>query len=148
MQLYVTAIEQLGSRIGAFPVRDWFWSRVPAVRSPSGFLAVMGLGFEAGNLDHTQRFAARFRELGDVAGAQLQDVVAEEEVAHVAFAAHWFERLEGELSFERWCEALPAPLSPWVLRGKPLARVARTRAGMSEAFLDALEQWQYVSPGT
>jgi uncharacterized ferritin-like protein (DUF455 family) len=142
MQLYAARIEALGFALGDFPVRDWFWQRVPAATSPAAFLAVMGLGFEAGNLDHTRRFAEQFRAFGDEAGARLQELVAEEEVPHVAFAAHWFRRFEGELSFARWCEELPAPLSPMVMRGNPINRSARGVAGMDEQFLDALEQWQ------
>jgi uncharacterized ferritin-like protein (DUF455 family) len=142
MQLYAAAIESLGCTLGDFPVRDWFWQRVPAARSAASFLAVMGLGFEAGNLDHTQRFAQQFRAFGDEAGACLQELVEREEVPHVAFAAHWFRRFEGELSFAKWCEELPAPLSPMVMRGDPLNRSARAVAGLDVPFLDALEQWQ------
>lgn len=148
MQLYVAAIQRLGFAVGDFPVRDWFWQRVPAAASPAAFLAVMGLGFEAGNLDHTQRFAQQFRELGDESSASLQELVAEEELPHVAFAAHWFRRFEGELSFARWSQELPAPLSPMVMRGKPLDRSARSAAGMDEQFLDALEQWKPAPPAS
>lgn len=151
LQLYAAAIERLGHRVGDFPVRDWFWQRTPAASSPAAFLAVMGLGFEAGNLDHTQRFAQQFRALGDEEAASLQELVAREEVPHVAFAAHWFRRFEGELCFSRWCQALPAPLSPMVMRGDPLDRKSRNAAGMDDSFLDALEQWQPTptpSPGS
>jgi uncharacterized ferritin-like protein (DUF455 family) len=150
MQLYAAELARLDSGIGAFPVRDWFWARVPAAPSPAAFLAVMGLGFEAGNLDHTSRFAKQFREFGDEQGARVQEQVAHEEIAHVAFAAHWFRHFEGELSFARWCEALPAPLSPMVMRGDPLARDARAAAGLDERFLDALQRWQptLASPGS
>jgi uncharacterized ferritin-like protein (DUF455 family) len=142
MQLYVAAIERLGFNVGDFPVRDWFWQRVPAATTPGAFLAVMGLGFEAGNLDHTRRFAQQFRALGDESAACLQELVAAEEVPHVAFAAHWFRHFEGELSFARWRGELPLPLSPMVMRGDPLDRSARAAAGMDEQFLDALEQWR------
>jgi len=148
MRMYAEHIAQLGFALGDFPVRDWFWSRVPAARTPAAFCAVMGLGFEAGNLDHTRRFAARFRAVDDEQGAQLQELVAKEEIAHVAFAAHWFRTFEGELSFARWCDALPAPLSPMVMRGEPIDRPARTAAGLDQPFLDALEQWQPVSRGS
>lgn len=148
MRMYASHIESLGSSIGDFPVRDWFWARVPQAASPAAFLATMGIGFEAGNLDHSRRFAQRFRAVGDERGARLQEVVAEEEVAHVAFAVHWFRAFEGELSFARWCKALPAPLSPMVMRGDPLDRKARAEAGMDQPFMDALERWQPVSRGS
>jgi uncharacterized ferritin-like protein (DUF455 family) len=147
MNLYAAHITQLGFTLGAFPVRDWFWQRVPAARSPAEFVAVMGLGFEAGNLDHSERYVAMFREAQDDAAAALQDLVGREELAHVAFASHWFRAFTGELDFTGWLAALPPPLSPMVMRGRPLARTARRAAGFSDDFLDRLESWQPVSPG-
>ncbi len=141
MNLYAEHIARLGCAIGDFPVRDWFWSRIPRVSSASEFVATMGIGFEGGNLDHTRRFAAAFREVGDDEGAALQELVAREEIAHVAFASHWFRELEGELSFERWTRALPEPLSPLLMRGDPLDRDARRAGGFDDAFLDALSRW-------
>ncbi len=142
MRLYAAHLEKLGFAVGDFPVRDWFWERAPAARSALQFLALMGLGFEAGNLDHSERYCAMFTEGGDPEAAQLQALVGHEERSHVAFAAHWFRTLSGGLDFAAWCAALPAPLSPMVMRGKPLAREARRAAGFDDAFLDALELWQ------
>jgi uncharacterized ferritin-like protein (DUF455 family) len=148
MRLYAAHVEALGCAVGDFPVNDWFWSRVPAAQAPAAFLAAMGLGFEAGNLDHTRRFARRFRDAGDERGALLQEEVAREEIAHVAFAAHWFAVFEPELSFARWRDALPAPLSPMLMRGDPIDRAARARAGLPLDFLDALERWRPESRGS
>lgn len=147
MKMYAAHIEQLGYRVGAFPVRDWFWQRTPAARSPAEFVAVMGLGFEAGNLDHSARYVQLFAAAGDHAAAALQATVGHEELAHVAFAAHWFSSFAGPLDFTRWLSQLPAPLSPMVMRGRPLARAARSLAGMDDRFLDELDAWQPVSPG-
>jgi uncharacterized ferritin-like protein (DUF455 family) len=147
MGMYRAALQRLGYDVGAFPVRDWFWERAPAAHTPLAFLALMGLGFEAGNLDHSQRFERLFEEAGDPEAAELMRVVGEEEVAHVAFAARWFKRLGGELAFEGWRAALPAPLSPMVMRGQPLCRERRRRAGLDEGFLQQLEAWQPASPG-
>ena len=142
MGMYSDHIERLGHRVGDFPVRDWFWERTPHAASASEFVALMGLGFEAANLDHTARFAEMFRAAGDVEGARLQEQVGEEEIAHVAFGAHWFRELRGELTFENWEHTLPSPLSPMVMRGKPLQRTTRERAGLDPTFLDELEAWQ------
>jgi uncharacterized ferritin-like protein (DUF455 family) len=148
MSMYRTHIEALGFTIGSFSVRDWFWERAPKATSAVEFVALMGLGFEAGNLDHTARYVTMFREAGDEAGARLQETVGAEEVAHVAFGAHWFRQLEGPLSFRTWCARLPAPLSPMVMRGRPLHREARLRASLDETFLEELEAWQPTSPGS
>jgi uncharacterized ferritin-like protein (DUF455 family) len=147
MRLYGQQIERLGHRLGGFAVRDWFWERIPACATPASFVATMGLGFESANLEHTASFAARFREAGDEEGARVQEVVGQEELAHVRFGAHWFDRFTGGLDFESWRAALPAPLSPMLMRGRPLQRGARLRGGFSEDFLDRLDAWQPASPG-
>jgi uncharacterized ferritin-like protein (DUF455 family) len=148
MALYARQIERLGHRVGAFPVRDWFWERVPSCASPASFLATMGLGFESANLEHTASFAARFRDAGDEEGARAQDIVGLEEIAHVRFGARWFIELTGGLDFDTWQRALAPPLSPLLMSGRPLQREARARAGMPEAFLDRLDAWQPDAPGS
>ncbi len=142
MRLYESHIERLGYRFGDFPVRDWFWERVPSCVDATSFVATMGLGFEAANLEHSTLFAARFRTAGDEEGAEVQEVVGREEVAHVRFGARWFTELTGGLTFDAWARALPAPLSPMLMRGRPLDREIRARAGFPEPFLDQLEAWQ------
>ncbi|WP_437782015.1 ferritin-like domain-containing protein [Sorangium sp. So ce1097] len=92
MQLYARYLAAIGHRFGDFPVRDWFWSRVPAATSPAQFVAVMGMGLEGGNLDHTARFAERFRAIGDDEGAALTERVCAEEIPHVRFGVRWFRR--------------------------------------------------------
>lgn len=147
-RLYCAELERLGWRYGDFPVRDWFWQRFVACRTPLQFLALMGLGVEAGNLDHAELWAQRFEEVGDEAGARAQRQVGREEVAHVRFAARWFERWAGELSFERWRSELPPPLTPLVLRGKELQREARLAAGVDEVFLEEYEAWSAATSGS
>jgi uncharacterized ferritin-like protein (DUF455 family) len=147
MRMYAEQIERLGHGVGSFPVRDWFWQRVPACATPASFVAVMGLGLESANLEHTASFAARFREAGDEEGARTQEIIGREEIAHVRFGARWFQEFAGGLDFDTWREALPRPLSPILMRGHPLERDARTRAGFSGSFLDRLDAWQPVSPG-
>jgi uncharacterized ferritin-like protein (DUF455 family) len=148
MRLYAEHLEALGFAIGEFPVRDWFWERVPGCEDPVAFVAMMGLGVESANLEHTASFAARFRAAGDEAGARLQERIGREEISHVLFGVRWFERLRGPLEFEAWRRALPPPLSPLLMRGTPLHREARRSAGQSERFLDELEAWQPDSPGS
>lgn len=140
LALYQEHLETLGFSVGAFPVRDWFWERVGRVADELAFVALMGLGLEGANLEHSARFALAFRAAGDEAGARILERVERDEIAHVAFAKLWFERWTGApLEYERWCRALPAPLTPAVLRGQPLNRAARARAGFDEAFLARLE---------
>jgi len=141
MALYRDYLESLGSEYGAFPVRDWFWERVPSCPTAVHFVALMGIGFEGGNLDHTRRFAERFRAAGDPRGAELQETIAEEEVPHVRFALSWFRRWTRSDEFETWRSYLSPPLTPTVMKGSPMHRASRLRAGMSEGFIDALDAW-------
>lgn len=147
-RMYLGHLGSLGFEFGAFPVRDWFWQRVATVDSPAAFCAVMGMGFEGANLEHTANFAARFRTAGDEVGARLQERVGLEEEAHVRFASTWFERFTGSRGFDQWREHLPEPLTPTVMGGRPLARDARERAGMDADFLDQLEAWNGCVPGS
>lgn len=142
MGLYQRHIEALGYRVGAFPVRDWFWERVPTCETPVQFVALLGMGFEAANLEHTPRFATWFRAVGDEAGAVLQERVGREEVGHVRFATRWFRRWTNGGDFDTWCASLPPPLTPLLLRGKTIQRERRLLAGMDAAFIDRLEAWR------
>ncbi len=147
MGLYAAHIESLGHGLGEFPVRDWFWKRVSSCASPLQFVALMGIGFEGGNLDHTQRFETWLREVGDEAGAELQRRVGDEEVAHVRFAWKWFREWTGleaddDEAFARWSAELVEPLSPQLMRGADLDLARRRRAGLGEPFLAAFRDWE------
>jgi uncharacterized ferritin-like protein (DUF455 family) len=148
MGLYAEYLKQNEYPVGSMPVRDWFWTRVPTCQTPLQFAALMNIGMEGANLEHTRRFAIGFREAGDEAGALIQEQIEAEEVAHVAFGRHWFEQFSGGLSFARWMAELPPPLSPLMMRGKPLNRGARRQAGFTDTFLDELEAWQPDTPGS
>jgi uncharacterized ferritin-like protein (DUF455 family) len=145
MAMYEAHLEHLGARFGAFPVRDWFWERVPSAPTAASFVATFGMGLEAANLDHAARFTARLRAVGDIEGAAIEERIGAEEVPHVRFAIHWFTRWTGGDDFDAWRAHLPPPLSPILMRGAPIDREARLAAGFSPAFIDALERW---SPGS
>jgi uncharacterized ferritin-like protein (DUF455 family) len=147
MAMYAEHLASLGSSYGTFPVRDWFWERVPMAETAAHFVATMGMGFEGGNLDHTLRFAERFRRAGDREGARLQEVIFEEEIPHVRFALSWFRAMTGGDDFASWICHLPPPLSPMVMRGNPLERNGRARAGFSASFVDELAGWQCRESG-
>lgn len=142
LNAYRLEIERLGFSIGDFAVRDWFWRRVPRSASKVEFVALMGMGLEAANLEHAPFFAERFAAAGDARAAELQATIEREEIAHVRFAVYWFERWTDGQSFETWRAALPEPLSPLLMRGKRFNRGARLRAGMNAAFVEALEHWR------
>lgn len=140
MGMYQQYLQRTGFQIGSFPVRDAFWDRVPLCQTPIAFVAVMGMGLEAANLEHTQRFAERFRAVGDTVGAELHEQVGREEVAHVRFATRWFREWTSDVQFDAWQRALPEAVKVGHLRGKQLHWEARRRAEMPEAFLKELER--------
>lgn len=142
MKMYAARITALGHRVGDFAVRDWFWERVPTCADAASFCAVMGLGLESANLEHAASFAARFRAVGDEESARVQELVGLEEIAHARFGARWFRELAGGLDFATWVARLPPPLTPLLMRGRPLQRVARKKAGQPDEFLDALDAWE------
>lgn len=141
MGLYREHLRRLDHELGDFPVRDWFWTRTTTCTNPRQFVALMGMGFEGGNLDHTKRFAAWFAEVGDQAGAELQQLVGDEEVAHVKFALRWFREWSDGVDdeFDDWCRTLVEPLTPALMRGKNLDHERRGAAGFDATFLDRLE---------
>jgi len=142
MGLYTEHLARLGFRVGDFPVRDWFWERVASTQTPVSFVALLGMGLEGANLEHTARFAGWFRTVGDELGAQAQEQIGREEVAHVRFATRWFRTWTGGVDFDTWRLELPPPLTPVLLRGKTLRRDLREKAEMPGEFLDRLSAWR------
>ena len=141
LSLYREHLERLGVKFGDQGIRDWFWQRVRTCSTPQSFVALVGLGLEGANLEHSARFARSFRNAGDHEGARILEQVERAEVGHVAFAVRWFEHFQGApLDFDRWQACLPDPLTPSTFRGKPLNRKARLRAGMNAEFLQRLEE--------
>lgn len=139
MRMYLELLRELGAEFGDHPVRDWFWQRVPTCKDPLAFVSLQGLGLEGANLEHTARYSTQLRAAGDERGAALLERVERDEIAHVAFAARWFERFSGAaLDYDTWCAQLPAPLTPAVLQGRPLNLAARRRAGLGDEFLARL----------
>lgn len=141
MGMYQGHIESLGFRLGDFEVRDWFWERIPTCQTPLQFVALLGMGLEGANLDHTSRFSHWLRLAGDETGAALQEQVGREEIGHVRFAIRWFRKWSGGVDFDRWCRELPPPLTPLLMRGKQVQMEPRIKAEFPQEFLDSLVRW-------
>lgn len=148
MNGYGQLLVALGAAYGDFPVRDWFWERVPTCTTPLQFVALMSMGLEAANLEHSPMFEAQFRKVGDDAAADFLQVVARDEVEHVRFGVHWFAAFAGPVEFERWRAELPPPLSPLLMRGKAVDSLARQQAGMPSSFVEQLKRWRPDEPGS
>lgn len=141
MGMYQRHIEALGFKLTDFEIRDWFWDRVPLCTTPLEFVALLGMGLEGANLEHTARFESWFRAVGDHAAAEIQEQVGREEVAHVRFAIRWFREWTGAVDFDTWCCTLPAPLTPLLMRGKTIHQSRRIQAEFPQGFIERLRSW-------
>lgn len=140
MQMYRDYLVARGFAYGDFPVRDWFWQRTATCANALEFVALMGMGLEGGNLDHAARYGKAFTEVGDEDAAELQRIVAREEIPHVRFATKWFCEWSGGLDFDTWADSLVGPLTPALFRGREIDLAARREAGFTDEFLARLEQ--------
>lgn len=118
LSLYIGRLNQLGFEFGDFPLNDFFWRQMDKLKTPSQYLSVMALTFEAANLDFAQYYAKLFKELGDDETAAILNTVLEDEISHVSFGAHWMKRwrLDQDL-WKYYCDSLPWPMTPARSRG-------------------------------
>lgn len=127
----------LGHAYGDFPAHDGLWDM--ALKTDDSVLARMALVprlLEARGLDVTPGMIARLRGQGDVASAQVLEVILAEEVRHVAIGSRWFAWCCGREGVEPGPTflALVRGIGKGSLRG-PFNREARLLAGFDEAEL-------------
>lgn len=91
-------------------------------------------------MDHAARYGKAFATAGDEEAAELQRVVASEEIPHVRFATKWFREWSGGLDFDRWADSLVGPLTPALFRGRELDLASRREAGFTDEFLARLAE--------
>jgi uncharacterized ferritin-like protein (DUF455 family) len=141
--LYLERLRAHGSSLVEHaPHSDYFWRQLPAIAtSPHGvqaFLAAMGLTFEQANLDFALLYRDAFREAGDAESAAALQQVHDEEIGHVALAAHWMRKLDpgGRSLAPIYLEAVPFPLSPARAKARRFEVRARRKAGLDEEFIE------------
>jgi uncharacterized ferritin-like protein (DUF455 family) len=143
--LYQGRLAALGARFGEHPVTGHFWNKLDHLASPLGFVCTMCLTFENANLDFAGDYAAAARGCGDEVTAAAIDRVHADEIRHVHFGWIWLRRFAGGAAGERDLDMWQAylcnvrhPLGPRRARGARFDREARRRAGLDEAFIEAL----------
>ena len=127
----------LGHAYGDFPGHDSLWEMVEKTRAD--ILARMALvprTLEARGLDAIPPLRAKLAQAGDLAAAEILDIILRDEVGHVEIGNRWYlglcvERgLEPVATYEELALRYKAP----VLKG-PFNVEARRRAGFTEAEL-------------
>ncbi len=130
----------LGHTYGDFPAHDSLWEMVD--KTCGDVLARMALvprTLEARGLDAIPPLRAKLAQAGDMAAAQILDIILRDEIGHVEIGNRWYAHLCQERSLEP--RATFAELSlryeAPVMRG-PFNIAARRQAGFTEAELAAL----------
>jgi uncharacterized ferritin-like protein (DUF455 family) len=130
-------LQTLGCAYGAFPAHDSLWEMAEKTRGDVlARMALVPRTLEARGLDATPGVRAKLAQAGDLAAAQILDIILREEVGHVEIGNRWY----GWLCEQRGLEpratyaALAAHHKAPVLKG-PFNLEARRRAGFTEAEL-------------
>jgi uncharacterized ferritin-like protein (DUF455 family) len=127
----------LGHAYGDFPGHDSLWEMVG--KTSGDVLARMALvprTMEARGLDAIPPLRAKLAQAGDLAAAEILDVLLVDEVGHVEIGNRWYFYLCGKLGLEPCAtyDALTAEYKAPVLKG-PFNVEARRQAGFLEAEL-------------
>ena len=137
--LYTARLAALGTRFGDHPVTGHFWNQLAPLRGPLEFACAMNLTFEQANLDFAGDYATAARACGDLATAEALDRVHADEIRHVHFGWVWLRRFATGDPWQTYLAHVTPPLGPHRARGARLDCDARRRAGLDDAFIDALD---------
>lgn len=130
-------LRSLGCEYGDYPAHDSLWEMAEKTRGDVlARMALVPRTLEARGLDATPGVRAKLAQAGDMAAAEILDIILREEVGHVEIGNRWY----GYLCAQRGLEprSTYAGLAVFhkapVLKG-PFNLEARRRAGFTEAEL-------------
>lgn len=138
--LLVDHLQSQGYAYGDFPAHNSLWEM--ADKTQHDILARIALvprTMEARGLDATPPMRAKLAQAGDMAAAEILDIILSDEIGHVAIGNLWYaylceqRGLEPVATYARLAEEFAAP----VMRG-PFNLEARRAAGFSESELAGL----------
>lgn len=142
-KIYCCRLNQLGYEFGDFPLRDFFWGQMHKLDTPSKYLAVMSLTFEAANLDFAHYYKHVFQELGDEDTAKILDTVLKDEIGHVHLGVYYLNRwCHDDSLWNYYNKSLPFPITPARGKGKFFIESVRKKARMSDDFILRMKQYQ------
>ena len=133
-------LKTFGYEYGSFPGHNALWEMVE--RTQKDVLARMALvprTMEARGLDASPPLRNKLAQAGDMAAAEIIDIILRDEIGHVAVGNTWYNwlcelrKLDPIATFETLCKQYNAPkLRP------PFNIAARRQAGFSDAELSLL----------
>jgi len=112
------------------------------MKTPSEYLSMMALTFEAANLDFAFHYEKLFRDLGDIETADILKIVYEDEISHVGFGVNYLNRWkEDDSLWDYYIKTLPYPLTPARSKGKTFISEGRKKAKMSDSFIEKIRSY-------
>lgn len=140
--LLAAHLKTLGFGYGDFSAHNSLWDM--AEKTSGDVLARIALvprTMEARGLDASPPVRAKLAQAGDMAAAEILDIILRDEIGHVAIGNRWFAWLCAKRGLEPVATyaALAAQYKAPPLRG-PFNMQAREAAGFSKAELEALLQ--------
>ncbi len=143
LSLYLKRMNDLGLKLGDYPLNDFFWRQMDQLKTPANFYSLMALTFESANLDFAIYYEMCFAEVEDTESAKIMNIVFEDEISHVALGAKWLNQWRGDKKlWEYFYEHLPFPITPARSKGMNFNRDARSKAGLSDDFINILEAYR------
>jgi uncharacterized ferritin-like protein (DUF455 family) len=135
-------LQQLGFSYGDFDAHNSLWEMAEKTKnSVLARIALVPRTMEARGLDASPQLRAKLAQAGDMAAAEILDIILRDEIGHVAIGNHWFNwlckesGLESLGTFQQLCNEYAAPkLRP------PFNLGARRQAGFSELELAYLTE--------
>jgi uncharacterized ferritin-like protein (DUF455 family) len=130
-------LRSLGCEYGDYPAHDSLWEMAEKTRGDVlARMALVPRTLEARGLDATPGVRAKLAQAGDMAAAEILDIILREEVGHVEIGNRWYGYLCRQRGLEpraTYAELAAFHKAP-VLKG-PFNLEARRRAGFTEAEL-------------
>lgn len=141
--LYIKRVQDLGYDFGDFPLNDFFWKQMPKLKTANQYAAMMALTFEAANLDFAQFYSKVFKDIGDEESSNIMKIVLEDEIAHVAFGAHWLKKWRQDKTlWQYYMESLPWPLTPARSKGIGFDPDLHMKAINDSEFIESLKNYE------
>lgn len=142
-KLYIDRLNEIGYEFGDFPVNVFFWKHMDNLKTPSHYLSVMALTFEAANLDFAHFYKHVFKEVDDHKTADILDIVLKDEISHVNFGALYLNRWRGDKTlWDYYNETLPFPLTPARGKGKTFVEEVRRKAKLDPLFIQQMKDYK------